>query len=593
MLIAVGAALVCFPPPAKAQEAVSRARSAQARFERVRRQFSPVRNDWSGSDCDEHVGRLCLRYDEGGDWWPQREDARIVSARSELLDSLAAADRPTHPWILGQRVAYLAEAGRWSDAEALARACGLPDGPAWCLQLLGFALHGQGRFGESERAYREALDHVDERTRDAWWNPELVLDADAVQLIERAARTGDAERDAAISRVWNAADPLFLVEGNDRLTEHWARLTVATIREGATNGYGMSWGSDLEEVLVRYGWEIGWDRSLDSPPGTPLQLVGHQDPRSRRYMPPAEALTGIDDPSDWPLSLLTPRDGYAPGYAPVILPAPGEILRFPRGDRLVVVGVFAMPADTTEHAGHEHPRFQQLPRFGREPDQAGVFLMADRGVPALVDRRSADGRTSAEDVLATPVFESIARGSTAGALMVDAAAGRYLASVEVWSPSRGFAGRQRQTIESAPLPADVATISSVLLLDRPLPDDARLEDALPAALAPDRPITTQIVAGWELFGLGWAPDRLSYRVSLEPEGEGFVRRLGRLLRLSSREPPQTVEWEEAAPTTPGPAFRTVSMDVRGLEPGKYVLRIEVSLPGRTPLVAMRPIVISR
>jgi hypothetical protein len=35
------------------------------------------------------------------------------------------------------------------------------------------------------------------------------------------------------------------------------------------------------------------------------------------------------------------------------------------------------------------------------------------------------------------------------------------------------------------------------------------------------------------------------------------------------------------------------MDLSGLAPGAYTLRIEVDLAGRTPLVAMRSIVVSR
>ena len=59
-----------------AREAVADARDAQARFERQRRQWSPVarNNTWVGGSCDETVGRLCWRYDEGSDWWPRPED---------------------------------------------------------------------------------------------------------------------------------------------------------------------------------------------------------------------------------------------------------------------------------------------------------------------------------------------------------------------------------------------------------------------------------------------------------------------------------------------------------------------------------------
>ena len=38
------------------------------------------------------------------------------------------------------------------------------------------------------------------------------------------------------------SDPLYLVEGNDRKTEQYARQVLIRIRAGAVNGTGLDWG---------------------------------------------------------------------------------------------------------------------------------------------------------------------------------------------------------------------------------------------------------------------------------------------------------------------------------------------------------------
>ena len=79
-------------------------------------------------------------------------------------------------------------------------------------------------------------------------------------------------------------------EGNDRVTEHYARLVVAINREEAQNPYTMAWGEDLEETLIRYGRTVGWSRVQSMPSGIggvgggiqdTRSTVGHHHPKSR------------------------------------------------------------------------------------------------------------------------------------------------------------------------------------------------------------------------------------------------------------------------------------------------------------------------
>jgi hypothetical protein len=383
-------------------------------------------------------------------------------------------------------------------------------------------------------------------------------------------------RARASSAVWALADPLLLVPGNDLLTEHWSRRTYALVRERALNPYGMRWGSDLEELLVRYGAEVGWEReagSIYDPPG-PIGAVGHWHPESRELMPPGDALrdpagSGADA---WTPDPGTARSSYAPAYAPVLLPGAGPIAVFPRGDRIVVVGAPALPEDTSYHAGHAHPARDSVPPpwHGR-PDEAGLFLLF------------------ADEPTRAPLAVRREGGEGAG-LMVEAPAGRWVVSLETLSPARRRAGRTRVGLDRPALPPDVLTLSDLLLVGGALPADASLADAAARALP-----RAWVRAGerfgvaWELFGLGYADEVLSYRLTVGKDEEGFLRRAVRALRLVGPERRESLEWEEAAPERPGPALRSVEVELPPLEPGRYRLRLEVLTRGRAPLVRELPI----
>ena len=243
-------------------DVVSRAREAQSRFERFRRRTLPSTWGSWGSYCDERVGRMCMRYDEG-DWQMEPEPAAITQAREDLLGELflAAMMIPGDPWILGQRVRYLSEAERWEEAERLARGCSLSD-PGWCDALLGLSLHGARRYVEAEVAFERALEAMDPGEAGRWRDPSVLLQ-DHGDVLRNPEVPEQA--DALVARAWLLSDPLLLQDGNDRLTEHYSRYTVARLRADTRTTYGMPWGQDLEELLVRYGWEVGWERTRPGP----------------------------------------------------------------------------------------------------------------------------------------------------------------------------------------------------------------------------------------------------------------------------------------------------------------------------------------
>lgn len=583
VLLAIAALPVASGAAATVQEADSAevhaaARDAQAAFERARLRHAPEAAGGWGGDCDEIVGRMCLRLEQTDDWWPGPPDPQDVEAREVLLRTLARAGAalPGDLWILAQRTYYLWEAGRPEAALPLLKdPC--PVSPAWwCDALRGFALHRADRFPEAEGAFQRALAGMPPGTDRQWLDPRLVVDREGREALDAAGE----ERDRLVDRLWALSDPLFLVPGNDRWTEHMARRVQEFMQEDSRNGYGLRWGNDLAETLVRYGPEVGWEERRPGPGqvAAPSDGIGHQHPETRSLVAPGRALRSVvaTEPADWNSGgRYLPRSGYAPSYAPVILPAAGALHLIPRGREITVVAELGLPEDTSYHAAHGHPPLPVPRTLAGGPPRYGLFAV------------DPDGRVVAR-----------AEGED-GRLALTVPPGRYLLSGEVLAADSLRAGRIRQGLDWAGVPEDVPTLSDLLLAD-PVPGEVgSLEALLPllrAGIRAERvaPGETILVA-WELHGLGWRPaEPIRYELAFQAEGGGFFRRAGRFLGLVGDPWTQDLRWTEEGPSTPGPAFRATRLTLPGdMEEGAYLLRLEVGMEGRQTLVAERAVRVTR
>jgi hypothetical protein len=557
--------------PADSSDILGAARRAQATFERHRMRWLPLARGSYGGRCDENVGRFCSWYEEGN-WDPEPEASEIEVRRLELLrvlDSLGT-ELPGDGWILGQRVWYRVEAGRPDEALTVAQACGGVEA-WWCSALQGLALHELGRYVASLSAYERALAMMGRDEARRWRVPRWPVDGEARRRLEGAPPDS---LHGALTRLWALADPLFLVPGNDRLTAHYARWTLAEIRRRARNPFQIPWGQDMAQLTVRHGWALGWERDWSRDVYARDNVVGHKHPEGRDFMPAGRAL---EDPSgaraeDLRADRSRPRSLYAPAYAPLLLPAEGQVAAFPRGGDLVVVASQYLPEDTTYAATQDRrrPWLEAGDQAGRA-EEAGLFLVAESG--AMVRRRRV-------------------RGEESGALMVHAPAGRYVVSVEHWSPARRRAGRHRVGLRRDTVPPDVATLSDILLLRGGGVDPGSVEGALErvlprAEIRPGEPLG--IV--FEVGGLGWRAETLSFELSVERRNRGVLRRAGELLGLVGRQRPLSLGWEEQGPRRPEPHFRWLTLDLPEITPGAYEVQLEVRVAGRGALTAAQPFVV--
>jgi len=581
----VGAGLGAEPPPDAIPRSATRrapassppdsirlhsaARDAQARFERFRSRSLPLTDVSYGGSCDETIGRFCTWYEEREDWIPVPDPPSIVEARERLLAALdsVAALLPGDDWVLGQRVAYRLESGDGGEALVAARRCGGAR-PWWCAALEGYALHGLGRWLDAERAFERALGLMEPDRAARWRNLKWILDGDGRKYLSEAPPGARAARRAWI---WTLADPLFLVPGNDRRTEHFARRVAVRLRENAHNAYRMPWGRDLAELLIRYGREMGWERVRSShiDPASGIEVVGHQHPEGRQYMPRGQVLRRLvgSPPDAWIADRRRPRCLYAPPYAPVLLPMAPQVAIFPRGARFAVVAAAWLPADTTLRARHSDPRPWMEPGPDRDaPDRSGIFLVPESG--GIVRRTVVTG--------------------DAHVLVAYAPAGRYLLSVERWSPSLRRTGRYRIGLERPALAPDMPALSDLLLTEPGGAEPGDLEAAarrmLPRTrIAPGR----SLGVAWEATGLGPSAGTVVYSLAVERLGGGLLRSVGKLLGLASDSRALSLEWSEPVTRRRGPLFRWLSLDLPRLTRGRYRLRLEMHLRGRAALVSTR------
>ncbi|HET8655427.1 MAG TPA: hypothetical protein VFL93_07910 [Longimicrobiaceae bacterium] len=552
------------PPPLSARDssrALHHAREEQARFERARRSHLPEVSGGDSGTCDEHVGRFCLTYtDEDDDWRPPPEPAPVADARERLLGVLdsTAALIPGDDWVAGQRVRYLVEAHRFPDAVAAARDC--RGTPWWCAALDGFALHHAGDAARADSAFSRMLGTMPADERHEWTDLSDILEGKA---LGRYRRLRGAARDDFAARFWRLADPFFSRPGNEVRSEHFSRNVLDQLQDRAKRPEVISWGGDLRELLLRYGWPIGWERLRQSPYATAEapSLLTHYGDTEQYLLPPDEALadSGITHGA-WDQDPLRARTGYdiPAGDSTLrwIYPLPHQLAVFRRGDSALVVAAYSLPADS-------------FPAGARV--DAGLALLADDDSAPLVSRSPG--------------------AALEGALTAEVPSEPLLLSLEIVSDSARRAARDREGLRIAPHRAGALAVSDLLLLrpGEPLPDSlaAAVADARGSAVVhPGESVGVY----WEVYGLGEAGVReLTLSLRLGATGKGILRRIAERVGLARGGEPVRVKWKE--PAAPGSYLpRALLIQVPGeMAPGDYRLELTVEPAGHAELTTARDV----
>lgn len=547
---AVMAVCICAPCSLQAQPsgagtsvrdsvAISAAvRKAQSRFERVRAgRLSWHRGDPSRA-CHEYVGRYCVWHDEADDeWQPPPPHRDVEEARDALLAELAdAADEvPGDGWIAGQRIAYLLEAGRNDRALDASRGCMAERW--WCLALLGLVHHARDEPGPAEQSFAAAMPLMPPDELSRWKNGLPLL---ASRDLRSLAALSPAARDSLTELFWWLADPLWMRAGNDRRNEQFARLVQTSIARDARNVEGARWSSDMEQLLLRFGSPVGWERRASNGMESRVSIITHRAAHGSTFVPSLELASDPwrSTPQEWDLSPRIPAAEYSPRYARFDGALEFQLAVLPDNDSATVAAVFAIAHDSI------------LPG---DSIAAGLVV----GTPAAMVADSGGGRA----------------GGVSRAVSVPAR--NVVASLE--AVARGAvprAARVRMGLPLALRDTSAITISDPLLINADGPAPLLRGAAISRMLLPAASMKSDSIGVYFEAGR-LAPDvPVEITLSLAPESGGLLARIGQALGLSAPGPAVQIVWEERPPSE-GRLTRTVTLGFADVPDGRYVLQLLV------------------
>jgi len=561
-------------PSAVPAEILEELHDLQEEFERYRESRIPVEMERSGGSCDEQIGRICIWFGEDGEESYPAEFREVKQARIELIRSLFDGfEEINDAWVIGQLVHYLVESRNMEEAERVATECGIQE-RWWCSALHGYVLHVWTRYVPAEAAFRDALEAMSDEQWEMWTTPRYIFTRDGEREFNSAPA---AERDRKWELFWQLSDPLFLFQGNDRLTDHFARWVVATNRRDAADPLGLEWEEDLEETLIRYGRNTGYSRTHN--PGRAFgglqdtrRMVGHHHPMSRGYLFPEEYMESPSEipPESWITAPREARTWYAPPYAPEIRGLETQVGRFRRGDEMLVVGAYR---PTVFDAGIDGRVVSAWgPDGGIEGDaHTALFLIPEDGREPL----------------------NIRGTEPEGVLTLHAPPSRYVSGLEVVDLEGRQAWRARQGVIQRPLVPGLVDVSDLMILKEGVPLPESLEEAIPNV----RP-GVRLKAGerfpvvWEVYGLR-IQEPIRVTIGFSQGRPGFLTRVGEFLGVIEPDERIDITFDERGPDQVQTVFRSMELELPDLDPGEYTLHLSLDLRGRSPVVTSRPIVVER
>ena len=516
-----------------------RMRDLQAQFEWRRRANLPRFYIGTADHCVV-VGRFCEWHPNIPDDDVPDEGKNIRRARAELLRDLQKASTavPGDDWIIGQRIRYLVE-GHDTTAISVARSCRATQW--WCDALLGLALHVSGNFVAADSAFTASLNAMPTQKRCYWVNLLPLLDDDVRGSYKKMTC---AQREAADARIWWIADPLFMTPGNERRTEHYARVVHTILQKDAVNTYGSSWGEDLAELILRFGWAEKWTREPSESfyPETKVNVTGHErEPGFHFFLTqlPPDTLAKIVD-SLFDIHQFPPREQYAPTYARAFEHLDAQVARFRRGDSTRIVAAYDVSSDTI---------------FARHSFDAALIAMGDEATTASTARMSG--------------------APTRNVLSVSTPWKTQLIGVELLASDSAGAARWRSGFAEVPLDSAKVSVSDLLFVDAAASLPSNLEEATARAHGG----TTfargkQIGLFWELYGKTPTDSAVPVSLTITPVDAGFFKRAFRALRIAPKPTPLNIRWQEnGASGVLSP--RSVLLDLSLIPAGKYSVQLEV------------------
>jgi hypothetical protein len=545
--------------PSAPPETLDELRGRQARFERLRRRRLPATLAGTGGRCDHRIGRIC-EWAHDDDALIERlgdEDERTTQARERLRGALSEAARrfPGDPWIAGQRLRYAIDAGSAQEAVAVAHQCRAK--PSWCMGLRAFAAHAAGRYVEADSRYADMLAQLPDTARCAWTDLTLLLERD---LRARYGPLSCADRDSVNAILWQVADPLYLVPGNERRTEHYARFLWHLLLQGTETPYALRWGDDFREVLIRYGRHDRWAHVTGGGLTSQPRIVGLQRHSGEPFLPRVPLLDEgmVLPPHGDPGVRRWARERYAPDYAREWRRLPHQLAVFRGRSGWVLVAAVSIPRQPGETANAQSiDAALAVPRAGAAPLVADTTLSPEHAARLVLRRAELPA----------------------------------VVSVEALDRRDSVAYRSRRWVD-APAVGSFA-LSDILLVEHGDSPPSSLDDAAARA----RPTTTYapgepIHLYWEAYAADTVPP-VAVTITVVQRGRSVFRRAAEWLGLMDpRGPALRLSWERGGQPRgrrwPGAVTVSLPTDVRG----GVTVRLEIVRADGTVARTTRDIVVT-
>lgn len=530
---------------------------------------------------------------------------RVAAERRALIQQLrpSVAAVPHDSVLIGQYVRMLIDNREFAAAQTAAEECGASK--SWCLALKGFVLHKTGAIAEAQTAYAASLAAQSAQQRCAFTRIGALLDA---ELRDSYAKMSCAQQDSINQTVWWLADPLWTVDGNDRLTEQYSRkitiaLHAALERDERYNWTRMGGGDALAEMIERFGW-----MSYAGTTGGPASVM----------FPTTERGAYGGYPKNLEEKIAARRVGgfkttYEYSIGRVHLVPPLQMLRDPysiTNDDWSLNAPSGTNWDDTfnwwpeEHYAPVHPLIkfrEQQTAFLRRQDNA-LIAFSTALANTDIDRRLGDSVPAAIAVSKDPQSIEVFGRKRVGAqdrltFLAPLPAAPALVSVEVpWGDKGERGARTRFAVKPPPplsvmKPGDVAISDPLILAVRggtiSLPNFADSAVAFMNGSTALAVGSREMGVYWETYGIA-AGDTVEITVGVQRKGGGVLDRVSSAVgALSSSNGLVSASWFEPQP---GHAVRNVGgavpiqmrsliLNITALPVGTYTLEVSAKRRG--------------
>lgn len=565
-----------------------------------------------------------------------RRSARRL--RDELIGALEAAHAryPADDWIAGQRVRFVHDQGAPAQTLVAAEACRGTAG--WCAMLVGLAHAQADRLVDAEAAFRQgdALGGpvLDSLAGGCVTDDALLLLPRAVResavresaVRESSVDEGCERESATIERLWWLADPLWSVAGNERYVAHQARRTLIALRRVLGRDERYVWevaatGLSMRETIVRYGWpnytfwpggqyELRLAAQIDfaalGPSAAAAQVAEFGLPPIGR--PRRTASIGMAPPTP---KVVGPRIARLPLTVKeytvdqtALVPAPAAI----RDPLRVQATDWTLTNPTRDEPDGWWPQeFVQLRRplrlltggqlgFWRRDSSVRVAHVVDLpiGMRTVVDSTTdlaflAGGASPSSTQL---VARATLSPDDAMRFSGSVASGPIVLSAELVTDAPRAPNYRSRFGADAPatlqeMPDTALALSTPVLVRLPrrgVAPPVQLDDVIRQMTSSDQLGQRDLLAlYWESYGFPMGePFELALQVRSE-SGTSVIAQLGALIGVAGARDSVGIRWTEADPrrlpdadaTRRAVTAHAVGLDLSPLDPGTYVIRIEV------------------